>query len=231
MRFLDRGANVAALDLAAGHELLRDRGSDIGRNVESDADRSARRRENGRIDADHTAECIERRPAGVTPIDRRIDLDVVHEIFPDIPIIGRDNAGRRRVAEAERVAHGENPVADPGFSRVLEIDERIAMALDLDDGEIGAFIAPDHDALELLAILQNDLDVVGIFDNVVVSDDVAVSRNEEAGAGGHLFGRLGLVALGILALAARDNVEGKARDPSGRGRVDLGCHIDRYHRR
>ena len=131
-----------------------------------------------------------------------------------------------------------------GLAGVLEVDEREAAALDLDHRQVGALVAADHRGLQLGLVLQDDLDVLGVLDDVVVGDDVAVGRDEEARARGLLGGRFGwplwpalgaaiAVAVVAVALAARDvGSKGSSRSRgscAGHWRPTRLGDVDRHH--
>ena len=68
-----------------------------------------------------------------------------------------------------------------GVSGKLDEGEVVA-AVDLDQREIGARIGADDLGGVGLAVVGRDLDAVGLLDDVVVGDGVAVGRDEEARA-------------------------------------------------
>src|SRR5262249_53983551 len=70
-------AQPGPIDITALLELGHDHLCGFGGDIESDTDRTTRRRENGGIHADDTAFHVEGRSARIAFIDRRIDLDVV----------------------------------------------------------------------------------------------------------------------------------------------------------
>jgi hypothetical protein len=83
---------------------------------------------------DHVAVNVEGRTTGVAVVHRRVDLDeVVIRTGADVASASRDDAGRHRSAEAERVADSNHPVADP--RRLIgKFDEgKIAAPFDLDE--------------------------------------------------------------------------------------------------
>ena len=95
---------------AAGATIRADR---LARDGEADADRGAGRRDDDRADADHLAVHVEHRPAGVARIDRRVELqEIVERAGAEVAPRGRDDAGGDRTAQAERIAGGQDPVAD-----------------------------------------------------------------------------------------------------------------------
>ena len=64
---------------------------------------------------------VEERAAGIALVDGRVGLDVVVVGSGlDVAAAGRDDAGRDRAAEAERVADRHHPVARPHVLRVAE---------------------------------------------------------------------------------------------------------------
>src|SRR6266404_2396973 len=180
---LDLHADPAAANLTVVLELSDDRLHGRSGDGEGDTHRAARRREDGGIDTDHVAVDVEGRAAGITFIDRRIDLnEIVVRAGPDITTTRRDDTGRHRAAETEWIADREHPVADArGLVREVDVGE-IAAAIDLDQGDIGARIGADHLGGVGLAVISRDLDGVGLIDHVVVGHRVAVSSDEEAGA-------------------------------------------------
>src|SRR6185312_4487427 len=74
---LNLHADPPAGDAALVAQLRDDVLHSVGRNVESDADRAARRREDRRVDTDHVAVDVEGRATGVAFVDRGVDLNEV----------------------------------------------------------------------------------------------------------------------------------------------------------
>ena len=150
----------------------------------------------------------------------------------------RDDAGRHRAAEAERVADGEHPVAD---ARVLlrELDERegLAVGLDLDQGNVGARVGADQRRRIFVAVLHRDGDVLGVLDHVVVGHDEAVRRDEEARALRQSRRRLLLLLRHAFAELLEEVVErvvlgqiGHARDLVVLGDLGVALDVDADHR-
>ena len=110
---LDLHADVAARHRAVLAQLRDHVARDAGGDREADADAAAGRRVDRRVHADDVAVEIERRAARVAAVHRRVDLDeVVIGARADVAAARRDDAGRHRAAEAERIADREHPVAD-----------------------------------------------------------------------------------------------------------------------
>ena len=82
------------------------------RDGEGDTDIAAGGREDGGVHADHLAIEIEGRTARIAAVHRRIDLQIVVGAGADVAVMGRDDTGRHRAAEAERIADREHPIAD-----------------------------------------------------------------------------------------------------------------------
>ena len=147
---------------------------------EGDADIAATGREDRGVHADDLAIQVEGRTARIAAVHRRVDLQVVVGTRADVAVMGRDDAGCHRAAEAERIADGEHPVTDAGVL-VGEVDERklLAVRLDLDQGHVRTGIGADQRGRELVAVLHRHRDVLGVLDHVIVGDHEAVRRDEE----------------------------------------------------
>ena len=116
------------LHLAEAAQLLDDRHGDLGGHRKADADRAAGRRHDRGVDADHLAVDVEERAAGIAAVDGGVGLDVVVVgAGIDVAVERRDDAGRHRAAEAERVADREHPVADAQLLGAAEL-RRLAAA-------------------------------------------------------------------------------------------------------
>src|SRR5262249_31404351 len=180
---LDLHADPAAGDLTAVLELCDDRLHRRSGDRKGDTYRTAGRRKDGSIDADHVTVDIEGRATRIAFVDRSIDLiEVAVGTASDTPTRGRDDAGRYRAAEAERIAYRQHPVADARrLVRELDVGE-VAAALDLDQRDVGTRIGTDHLGRVGLAVVGRHLDCVGLVDHVVVGHREAVGADEEAGA-------------------------------------------------
>ena len=95
---------------------------------------------------------------------------------------------------AERIADGQHPLADAGVVAVAERHRRQRLGVDLEDRDVGVGIGADDLGLELPPVEQPDRDLLGALDHVVVGQDVAVGRDDEARAAA-------LLDLGLLAEA------------------------------
>ena len=143
--------------------------------AEADADRAAGGRKDRRIDADHLAVHIEQRAAGIALIDRRVGLEIiVVGAGIDIAVARRDDAGRHRAAETERIADRDDPVADAHLVAVAEFRglQRL-VRLHAQHCDVDFRIGADHLGFQLLAIGEDDRHVIGVGDDVIVGDDDA----------------------------------------------------------
>src|SRR5262249_13019956 len=134
---LDHDAKPAAINRAGRLELTYDLLDQRCGHREGDANITARRREDGGVDADHLAVEIEGGAARVAAVHRSVNLEVVVGARADVAVMGRDDAGRHRAAETERITDGEHPIADAWvLLRELDIRKRLALGLDLDQRDV-----------------------------------------------------------------------------------------------
>ena len=81
----------------------------------------------------------------------------------------RDDARRDRVAKSERIADGDDPIADPGVARIAELDERQGrLGLDLEQGKIRLDVPSQHLGGKLGIVVENDRDLARALDDMVV---------------------------------------------------------------
>src|SRR6185437_9889804 len=106
-------AEPAARDIALVLELGNHEFRGAGRNVEAYSDRTARRRVDRGVDADDVAVHVESRTAGIALVDGCVDLDII-VIRPraDVASARGNDSGRHGAAETERIADGDDPIAD-----------------------------------------------------------------------------------------------------------------------
>ena len=100
--------------------------------------------------------------------------------------LGDDTADKCVLGLAERVAGGEYRCADRQGA-LVELQERIAIAGKLDNGEVGALAGGNDAGVHWLVATGNeDVEGSSAGDNVVVGDDKAIFTDDKArpGAGG-----------------------------------------------
>ena len=169
---------------------------------EGDADTAAGGREDRGVHADDLAVQIEGRAAGIAAVHRRVDLQIVVGARTDVAVMGRDDAGGHRSAEAEWIADREHPVTDAGIL-VGELHIReLLRSLDLEQSHVGTRIGADQRCGKFVAVLERHRDVFGVLNHMVVGDEVAVRRNEETRPLRHRRMRMRRVPLAVgLTLA------------------------------
>ena len=184
VHLLDPHAETPPLDGAVRLQLRHDIAGERGRDGEADADIAAVRREDRRVHADDLALEIEGRTAGIAPVDRRRNLEeVVIGAGPDLaPARGHD-AGRNGVAEAEGVADRDDPVADPDPVGIAECDMRQRLVrIHLEERQVRFRVGADDARRQPALVVEGDGDVLRPVHDMMVGDDMAVFRDDEAGA-------------------------------------------------
>ena len=182
INILDAHAEPAAPGLAELHELRDDRLDSRRRGCKTDADRTARRRQDRRVDADDLTVHVEQRTAGIALVDGSVSLDViVVGTAVDVAVAGRDNARRHRAAQPERIADRHHPLADTHLFAVAEFYRlQRLVRLHAQHGDIDLGVLADDFGLQLLAIGEDDRDVVGVADDMIVGDHNAGGIDHEA---------------------------------------------------
>src|SRR5690606_21820281 len=133
----------------------------------------------------------------VAGVDGSVDLqEVALGRTGDVTAAGRDDAGGDGATQAERVADGNHPVA---HAHVFagEVDEgQVGDAIDLDHSQVGALVGADDGGGLFVTVLEDDGHLGGVGYDVVVGDEIAVSRNGKARTGSHeLAGRTAVATL------------------------------------
>ena len=114
--------------------------------------------------------------------------------------------------DAERVADGDDGLADDGLVGVAEVGRRQIAVIDLDDSEVRQRIGADELARQAAAVGERDDELVCTVDDVVVRHDVALATvvlEDDAGADALTLDR-------IVEEVACDGLVGDADD----GRAD-----------
>ena len=94
-----------------------------------------------------------------------------------------DHPGRDRRFKPERTADGHDELADAQGRRVAQLGVRQPAGFRLNDGEVGPRVVADDAAGQFLAVAEADADAVVALDDVMVGEQEAVGREEDAGAG------------------------------------------------
>ena len=141
-------------------------------------------RKDGAVDADKRAVHVHERATGIAAIDGGICLDE-ESVVTDANLGARerrDDAAGDRLLQAERVADGDDEIAD--LCAVLGVGEAqcrqaLVRITDAQHGEIDTRIGEHQFGVKLAPIVEDDLQRLGAFDDVVVGDDDAVSADDE----------------------------------------------------
>ncbi len=181
---LDAHAEPAAPDLAVLAQLIDHVDGGVGRHREADADRAAGRRDDRGIDADDLAVEIEQRTAGIAAIDGGVGLDViVIRSGIDVAVARRDDAGGDRAAETERIADGDDPFAEPQLAGIAELHRlQRLVGVYAQERKVGLGVLADQIGLELGAVVEDDIDLVGVGDHVIIGDHEPGRIDDETGA-------------------------------------------------
>ncbi len=176
-------AEDAAFHLAIFNELVHDAADHVDRYGEADSDVAAGARQDGRIDADQLAAQIHQRAAGVAGIDRGVGLDeilIAAGLRIDVAAAQRtDDSGGNGVLQSEWIADGDHIVADLELARITERHGDQIGLFCLQYRDVGAFVAADDFGGECAVVEQRDGDLTGVFNHMMISDDVAVLRVDD----------------------------------------------------
>ena len=144
-----------------------------------------RARQDGAVDADELAPEVHQRAAGVARIDGGVGLDevlVAVRVDAGAPQAA-DDAGGDGVLQAERIADGDDEVADLELGGVAERHLREAFRRNLEHGDVRRHVAADHRGGQVAAVLQGHRDLGGVINDMGVCNDVAVfCIKDDAGA-------------------------------------------------
>jgi len=135
-------------------------------------------------DADDLAARVEERAAGVAGVDGGVGLDGVFDLVAGGHGDGADsgdNAAGHGPAEAEGVADGIDALADDEVGGVGEDGGlEVGNIVDLEEGEVVVAVDVDDGGFVLAAVGEGDLDGLGVVDDVIVGEDVALLVEDEA---------------------------------------------------
>ena len=176
------------LDVFAGQHARQDSVEGVDGDGEGDAGVGADRAFDSGGDAKQRAVGVDEDAAGVARVEGGVGLD--HAELRASAGVGAgqraaetgDDAGAKRVLEAVGCADGGDEVADLDGGEVgaVEQDDGDVGGVDSNHGEVVGRVAADEGGFGGFAGEGADLDPVGVFDDMVVGDDVAAVVDEEA---------------------------------------------------
>ena len=153
-------------------------------------DGHARLRRSGYLrgrNADDIAVHIEQRPAGVAGVDSRVGLQHIDDRSVGVDLGGRrivKNGGHGERQIAQRISDGLDCLADLDLVGIADRDGLQALCLDLQKRNVVHAVRADDGGGVFLARIElhDDGPLVRIRDDVVIGDDIAVLRQDEAAA-------------------------------------------------
>jgi hypothetical protein len=203
------GAQRRAADAAVLDQVLRNAARGVDRNREADAGSGSAGREDRAVDADYLAVRIEQRAAGISAVDGGIGLNGFVDESGVAGLHGAaeraDDASGECAGETEGIADSEGALAHDEIARVAQRERRevVALGIDLNQSDVVALIGADEFRGFARLIAEGDFDLLRVFDDVIVREDVAVLVDQEAGTGA--FDGHGIVEEVVLN-GARDDV-------------------------
>ena len=194
------------MDPARTADLIEDVAHDVAGGGEADSLAAARLRIDEGVDPDDAALAVDERSAAVSRVDRCIGLDVDHPVVR--ADLSRDRAHDPEghgVLEPQRAPEGKDELAGAERFRIAQGQEGKTLLVELEHGEVGLEIGPDHhrahDAPRRLQdgprsgrsageAGERDLDAPRSLDHVGVGDHVAVGVEDHARAARTLLDEL-----------------------------------------
>ena len=174
----------AMVDPARMDDLVHHVYHDAGRDRETDADRASGAGEDRGVDSDQQPVAVDQRAAGIALVDCGVGLDEVLQRV-DSKVRSpqrRHDAHRDRLPDVERIADCQHDVADPQRLGSPKRDGGQVLQVHLKNRQIGVGIGTDQVRRHAPAVGQRHRDLVAGLHDVVVGQDVAVRRGDNAGA-------------------------------------------------
>ena len=183
--FLSHHAEVGAGHLAVLDDLVHHVARHTDRNGKTDALVAFRSiGQDGGVDADQLAAVIHQRSARVAGVDRRIGLNEVFVVLDaQIGAAGSaDDAHGDSFADSKGIADGQHVVAHLNFIGIANGDRIQGAGVHLEYGYVGLRIGTHHASFVFVLVGHNHGHAGSVIHNVVVSQDVAVRADDNAGA-------------------------------------------------
>src|SRR5262249_1827850 len=154
----------------------------IAGHSESDAEVSAARTQDGRIDADQLAAYIYQGAAGISRIDRGVGLNEVFIVFDSETAAAgsADNTHRHSSAKTEGISDGECDITHFDLGGIRERQYRQMVGWDFHDGNVGAWIGSYNFAFHFPVIGEHDFNIRSTFDDVIVGQDISGGIHDDA---------------------------------------------------
>jgi hypothetical protein len=92
-----------------------------------------------------------------------------------------DDPGRHRLADAERIPHGQSHVAHAHLIGISQREHRQIVPFNLEHGQIAARIVAYELCVVTTIVRHFDSDLFGAVDHVMIRQQISVLRNDHAG--------------------------------------------------
>ena len=197
-------------ELTVFDEAIADFTSQIRGDGKADADPDAHGRADHGIHAHDLAVDVDQRAAGIAHVDVGVGLDEIlvgqgPHVF-DLTALGTDVAEGDAVLEVEGSANGDGELTHPHLIGIGELHRNQARDLfaQLNHRQVGLGIPAADLGLHLATILEDHQNGLGIFDHMVVGQDVTVFAHDHSGPAPVVErNTLGTIGFGLRALASR----------------------------
>src|SRR5438270_9224356 len=145
-----------------------------------------------KVHADDLAAGVQERTTAVARVDLSVRLNGVEDVFHlarrgvrdrDEAVERADDALGNAVLLAQRAPDRDGELANLERVRVAPAQRRQFLCVDLDDRDVVLRAGADDAGIEFLRpITQDDLELPGVFDDMVVRHDVAIGADDKTGA-------------------------------------------------
>ena len=154
----------------------------VNRDGEGNAHEAAAAAVNLRVDADHLAAQVKQRAARIAGVDGDVGLNERRVVFVGQgAVFGRHDACGNAVVETEGRTDGGHPFAGFQLARIAQLGHGQIGGIDFQQGNVGFFVCADEFGRVFALVVQRDFDVVHVFDDVGVGQDIAVFADNHAG--------------------------------------------------
>ena len=174
---------------------------------------------------------VDQRAARVAGVHRRVGLD--ERLDPEIvgngsqlPRLGAHDAGRDGRLQVERRTDRQHPFAQTQRIGRSESQRREPLGLDLQQGEVRRRVLADEFGIERTAVVELHLEFRGAVHHVVVRDDVAVPRNNDARTARALFAVLRTPVAAAVVLRNAEELQERVVTAPALGHLDLLDSLD-----
>lgn len=114
----------------------------------------------------------------ISRIDGNVGLDQ-GKIIACIACFRGNDARRNRIFKSERGTDRKHPFTYFDVGRIAGFQDREILAFDFQQGHICPFVRTDDFRLEFAVVCQSDKNFIGIVDDVMVRENIAIGSNDE----------------------------------------------------